>query len=124
MEHGVDLTVAGQIESVVGGFLSALTRRGGDGSSAAPAGELAFAAESGRVADLHEEVHGAHGTDADLIRQGGPETGEESGDRLVDGTYATVEAGDVLGRVGQPPQVHLIGGRDLDAGRGTTGERS
>ena len=114
VEHRVDLPVATKVEPVTGWVAAALAGRRSDGSDTTPLGKRAFVAEACWVADLDEEVHGAHGGDADVFGQGGPELVEKSRNLSVEVADAAVETVDVFGRVGETGQVHTVSSRDVE----------
>ncbi len=58
-----------------------------DGAGAAPAGELGFAVEAGRVADLAQQGRGGDGADAWFVAQGGAVLVEQ----LVDEPFETAD---------------------------------
>jgi hypothetical protein len=89
------LSAAAQVEAVTGGRAVAFTGGQGDGRGSAPAGELGFAAEAGRVADLDQQTHRGDRPDTAELGQGAAQIGEQRRDLRVEAFDAGGDGVDV-----------------------------
>lgn len=91
VQDAVNLPVASQVEPVVPWLAVAFPGGDGDGRGAAPAGELSFGAEPGRVPDLGQQGHRGDDSDANNLGEGAAELVQEGGHLGIDALEVVVD---------------------------------